>query len=161
MGKGITFDSGGISLKPGLGMGEMKYDMGGAAAVMGMIKALCEARLPLQVVGALACAENMPSGTATRPGDIVTAMNGKTVEILNTDAEGRLVLCDTLVYVQRYQPKVIIDMATLTGACIVALGYVRSGLYSNNEDVIFELEQASESAYDLSLIHISEPTRPY
>ncbi|MBP0644215.1 leucyl aminopeptidase, partial [Mycobacterium tuberculosis] len=123
VGKGITFDSGGISLKPGLGMGEMKYDMGGAAAVMGMIKALCEARLPLQVVGALACAENMPSGTATRPGDIVTAMNGKTVEILNTDAEGRLVLCDTLVYVQRYQPKVIIDMATLTGACIVALGY--------------------------------------
>lgn len=148
VGKGITFDSGGISLKPGLGMGEMKYDMGGAAAVMGIIKALCEARLPLQVVGALACAENMPSGTATRPGDIVTAMNGKTVEILNTDAEGRLVLCDTLVYVQRYQPKVIIDMATLTGACIVALGYVRSGLYGNNEDVIFELEQASESAYD-------------
>ena len=96
VGKGITFDSGGISIKPGLGMGEMKYDMGGAAAVMGMIKALCEARLPLQVVGALACAENMPSGTATRPGDIVTAMNGKTVEILNTDAEGRLVLCDTL-----------------------------------------------------------------
>ena len=148
VGKGITFDSGGISLKPGLGMGEMKYDMGGAAAVLGMIKALCEARLPLQVVGALACAENMPSGRATRPGDIVTAMNGKTVEILNTDAEGRLVLCDTLVYVQRYQPKVIIDMATLTGACIVALGYVRSGLYSNNEDVIFDLEQASESAFD-------------
>ena len=148
VGKGITFDSGGISLKPGLGMGEMKYDMGGAAAVLGMIKALCEARLPLQVVGALACAENMPSGKATRPGDIVTAMNGKTVEILNTDAEGRLVLCDTLVYVQRYQPKVIIDMATLTGACIVALGYVRSGLYSNNEDVIFDLEQASESAFD-------------
>lgn len=148
VGKGITFDSGGISLKPGLGMGEMKYDMGGAAAVLGMVKALCEARLPLQVVGALACAENMPSGKATRPGDIVTAMNGKTVEILNTDAEGRLVLCDTLVYVQRYQPKVIIDMATLTGACIVALGYVRSGLYSNNEDVIFDLEQASESAFD-------------
>lgn len=148
VGKGITFDSGGISLKPGLGMGEMKYDMGGAAAVLGMVKALCEARLPLQVVGAMACAENMPSGKATRPGDIVTAMNGKTVEILNTDAEGRLVLCDTLVYVQRYQPKVIIDMATLTGACIVALGYVRSGLYSNNEDVIFDLEQASELAFD-------------
>ena len=148
VGKGITFDSGGISLKPGLGMGEMKYDMGGAAAVLGMIKALCQARMPLQVVGALACAENMPSGKATRPGDIVTAMNGKTVEILNTDAEGRLVLCDTLVYVQRYQPKVIIDMATLTGACIVALGYVRTGMYSNNEDVIFDLEQASESAFD-------------
>lgn len=148
VGKGITFDTGGISLKPGLGMGEMKFDMGGAAAVLGMVKALCEARLPLQVVGVLACAENMPSGRATRPGDIVTAMNGKTVEILNTDAEGRLVLCDTLVYVQRYQPSVIIDMATLTGAMVVALGNVRTGMFSNDEDVIFELEQASETAYD-------------
>lgn len=148
VGKGITFDTGGISLKPGLGMGEMKFDMGGAAAVLGMVKALCEARLPLQVVGALACAENMPSGRATRPGDIVTAMNGKTVEILNTDAEGRLVLCDTLVYVQRYQPSVIIDMATLTGAMVVALGSVRTGMFSNDEDVIFELEQASEIAHD-------------
>ena len=148
VGKGITFDSGGISLKPGLGMGEMKYDMGGAAAVLGMMQALCEARLPLQVVGALACAENMPSGQATRPGDIVTAMNGTTVEILNTDAEGRLVLCDTLVYVQRYQPQVIIDMATLTGACVVALGHVRTGMYSNNEDVIFDLEQASSASQD-------------
>lgn len=148
VGKGITFDSGGISLKPGLGMGEMKFDMGGAAAVLGMMKALCQANLPLQVVGALACAENMPSGQATRPGDIVTAMNGKTVEILNTDAEGRLVLCDTLVYVQRYKPSVIIDMATLTGAMVVALGNVRTGMFSNNEDVIFELEQASETAHD-------------
>lgn len=148
VGKGITFDTGGISLKPGAGMGEMKFDMGGAAAVLGMMTALCEAALPLQVVGALACAENMPSGRASRPGDIVTAMNGKTVEILNTDAEGRLVLCDTLVYVQRYQPKVIIDMATLTGACVVALGSVRTALYSNDEDVLFELEQASETAHD-------------
>lgn len=148
VGKGVTFDTGGISLKPALGMGEMKFDMGGAAAVFGTIKALCEARLPLQVVGALACAENMPSGKATRPGDIVTAMNGKTVEILNTDAEGRLVLADTLVYVQRYQPKTIIDMATLTGACVVALGHVRSGVYSNHEDVLFDLEQASEQAHD-------------
>lgn len=148
VGKGITFDTGGISLKPGAGMGEMKFDMGGAAAVLGMMKALCQAKLPVQVVGVLACAENMPSGRATRPGDIVTAMNGKTVEILNTDAEGRLVLCDTLVYVQRYKPSVIIDMATLTGACVVALGNVRTGMYSNNEDVIFELEAASEAAHD-------------
>lgn len=148
LGKGITFDTGGISLKPSAGMGEMKFDMGGAAAVLGMVKALCEARLPLQVVGAMACAENMPSGRATRPGDIVTAMNGKTVEILNTDAEGRLVLCDSLVYLQRYQPKVMLDMATLTGAMVVALGSVRTGVFSNDEDVIFDLEQASDSAYD-------------
>lgn len=148
VGKGVTFDTGGISLKPALNMGEMKFDMGGAAAVLGTIKSLCEARLPLQVVGALACAENMPSGRATRPGDIVTAMNGKTVEILNTDAEGRLVLCDTLVYVQQYEPKVIIDMATLTGACIVALGHVRSAVYSKDEDLLFDLQQASEEAHD-------------
>lgn len=148
LGKGITFDTGGISLKPALGMGEMKFDMGGAAAVLGMIQALCEARLPLQVVGALACAENMPSGRSSRPGDIVTAMNGKTVEILNTDAEGRLVLCDSLVYLQRYQPSVMIDMATLTGAMVVALGSIRTGLFSNDEDVIFELEQASQTAHD-------------
>lgn len=126
----------------------MKFDMGGSASVLGAMKALCEARLPLQVVGALACAENMPSGNATRPGDIVTAMNGTTVEILNTDAEGRLVLCDTLTYVQQYDPSVIIDVATLTGACVIALGGVRTGLFSNDEDVIFDLEQASEDAHD-------------
>lgn len=148
VGKGITFDTGGISLKPSLNMGEMKFDMGGAAATLGAMRALCEANLPLHVVGALACAENMPSGKASRPGDIVTAMNGMTVEILNTDAEGRLVLCDTLVYVQRYKPKAIIDMATLTGACVVALGHVRSAVYSNDEDVLFDLEQASEIAHD-------------
>lgn len=148
VGKGVTFDTGGISLKPALNMGEMKFDMGGAAAVLGTMQALCESRLPLQVVGALACAENMPSGRATRPGDIVTAMNGKTVEILNTDAEGRLVLCDTLTYVQQYEPKVIIDLATLTGACIVALGHVRSAVYCKDEDLLFDLEQASEDAHD-------------
>lgn len=148
VGKGVTFDTGGISLKPGLGMGEMKFDMGGAAATLGAMRALCEANLPLHVVGALACVENMPSGKATRPGDIVTAMDGTTVEILNTDAEGRLVLADTLVYVQRYNPKAIIDMATLTGACVVALGSVRSAVYSNDEDVLFDLEQASELAHD-------------
>ncbi len=149
VGKGVTFDSGGISIKPGAAMDEMKFDMGGSAAVLGTIKALCEARLPINVVGALACAENMPSGEATRPGDIVKAMNGKSVEILNTDAEGRLVLADTLCYVQRYQPKAIIDVATLTGACVVALGHVRSAVFSNDEDVLFELENASAQTGDL------------
>ena len=149
VGKGVTFDSGGISIKPGAAMDEMKFDMGGSAAVLGTIKALCEARLPINVVGALACAENMPSGDATRPGDIVKAMNGKSVEILNTDAEGRLVLADTLCYVQRYNPKAIIDVATLTGACVVALGHVRSAVFSNDEDVLFALENASNLSGDL------------
>ena len=149
VGKGVTFDSGGISIKPGAAMDEMKFDMGGSASVLGTIKALCEARLPINVVGALACAENMPSGDATRPGDIVKAMNGKSVEILNTDAEGRLVLADTLCYVQRYKPKAIIDVATLTGACVVALGHVRSAVFSNDEDVLFELENASHLSGDL------------
>ena len=149
VGKGVTFDSGGISIKPGAAMDEMKFDMGGSAAVLGTIKALCEARLPINVVGALACAENMPSGDATRPGDIVKAMNGKSVEILNTDAEGRLVLADTLCYVQRYNPSAIIDVATLTGACVVALGHVRSAVFSNDEDVLFALENASNQSGDL------------
>ncbi|MBP2279615.1 leucyl aminopeptidase [Psychrobacter sp. PL19] len=150
VGKGVTFDSGGISIKPAAAMDEMKFDMGGSAAVLGTMKALCEARLPINVVGALACAENMPSGDATRPGDIVKAMNGKSVEILNTDAEGRLVLADTLCYVQRYyQPKAIIDVATLTGACVVALGHVRSAVFSNDEDVLFALENASTQSGDL------------
>lgn len=148
VGKGVTFDTGGISLKPAASMDEMKFDMGGSASVIGTMKALCEAKLPINVVAALACAENMPSARATRPGDIVTAMNGKTVEILNTDAEGRLVLCDTLTYVQRYQPKVIIDVATLTGACVIALGGVRSAVYSKDEDLLFALENASEQAGD-------------
>ncbi|WP_201597671.1 leucyl aminopeptidase [Psychrobacter vallis] len=149
VGKGVTFDSGGISIKPGAAMDEMKFDMGGSASVLGTIKALCEARLPINVVGALACAENMPSGDATRPGDIVKAMNGMSVEILNTDAEGRLVLADTLCYVQRYNPKAIIDVATLTGACVVALGNVRSAVFSNDEDVLFDLENASNLSGDL------------
>lgn len=149
VGKGVTFDSGGISIKPAANMDEMKFDMGGSAAVLGTVKALCEAKLPINVVAALACAENMPSGDATRPGDIVTAMNGKTVEILNTDAEGRLVLADTLSYIERYQPKVIIDAATLTGAMVVALGHVRTGLFGNDEDVIFDLQNAAEQSGDL------------
>lgn len=150
VGKGITFDTGGISLKPGAGMDEMKFDMGGAAAMLGTTKAACEAGLEIDLVTVLACAENMPSGKATRPGDIVTAMDGTSVEILNTDAEGRLVLCDALCYVQdNYKPRTIIDAATLTGACVIALGSVRSAVYSNDEDTLFALESAGEHTGDL------------
>lgn len=150
VGKGLTFDSGGISIKPSAGMEEMKFDMGGAASILGTMTAIAAADLEIDVVAVLACAENMPSARATRPGDVVTAMNGMSVEVLNTDAEGRLVLCDALCYVQEnYQPKAIIDTATLTGACVIALGSVRSGLYSNDEDLLFALESASEFINDL------------
>lgn len=148
VGKGVTFDTGGISLKPGLGMDEMKFDMCGAASVLGVMRALCEAQLPLHVVGAIACAENMPSGRATRPGDIVSTMSGQTVEILNTDAEGRLVLCDTLTYIARFNPAVVVDIATLTGACVVALGKVLTGLFSPDNELSAELQQAGEQAFD-------------
>lgn len=148
VGKGVTFDTGGISLKPGAGMEEMKFDMCGSAAVMGVMRALCLAKLPINVVGALACAENMPSGGATRPGDIVTAMNGKTVEILNTDAEGRLVLCDTLSYVEKFNPSVVVDMATLTGACVIALGSVRTALFTKDDALANELFNASNYIHD-------------
>ncbi|MCJ8168734.1 leucyl aminopeptidase [Atopomonas sediminilitoris] len=148
VGKGITFDTGGISLKPGAGMDEMKYDMCGAATVLGTFRALVELDLPINVVGLLACAENMPSGHATRPGDIVTSMSGQTVEILNTDAEGRLVLCDTLTYAERFKPRAVIDIATLTGACIVALGSNVSGLMGNHEPLIKQILKAGESADD-------------
>lgn len=148
VGKGITFDSGGISLKPGSGMDEMKYDMSGAGSVLGTFRAVLELRLPINLVGLLACAENMPSGRATRPGDIVTSMSGQTVEILNTDAEGRLVLCDTLTYAERYKPQAVIDIATLTGACIVALGSNTSGLMGNHEPLIRQLLKAGETAAD-------------
>ncbi|MCL1624100.1 leucyl aminopeptidase [Moraxella sp. Tifton1] len=150
VGKGITFDTGGISLKPSAGMDEMKFDMGGAAAMLGTTKAICEAGIEIDLVTVIAAAENMPSGKATRPGDIVTAMDGTSVEILNTDAEGRLVLCDALCYVQdNYQPRTIIDAATLTGACVIALGSVRSAVYSNDEDTLFALETAGEYTNDL------------
>lgn len=148
VGKGVTFDTGGISLKPGLGMDEMKFDMCGAASVLGTMRALCEAKLPIHVVGAVAAAENMPSDQATRPGDIVTTMSGQTVEILNTDAEGRLVLCDTLTYIKRFNPAVVIDIATLTGACVVALGKVLSGLFSPDDALAQELTQAGEQSFD-------------
>ena len=148
VGKGVTFDTGGISLKPGLGMDEMKYDMCGAASVFGTLRAVLELQLPINLVCLLACAENMPSGGATRPGDIVTSMSGQTVEILNTDAEGRLVLCDTLTYAERFKPQAVIDIATLTGACIVALGSHASGLMGNNEELVQQLLKAGKSADD-------------
>lgn len=148
VGKGVTFDSGGISLKPGASMDEMKYDMCGAATVLGVFEALLQLKLPINVIGVLTCAENMPSGGATRPGDIITTMSGQTVEILNTDAEGRLVLCDALTYVKRFEPQAVINIATLTGACLVALGSQTSGLMGNNDDLINALLAASKTASD-------------
>jgi leucyl aminopeptidase len=141
-GKAITFDSGGISLKPGLRMGRMKYDMCGGAAVIGTLSALCELQLPVRVHGLVAATENMPGGGATKPGDVVRALNGITIEILNTDAEGRLVLADALSYAQRLRPRVVVDLATLTGAVVVALGKHAAGLFSNNDHLASELEAA-------------------
>ena len=148
VGKGITFDTGGISIKPSSGMDEMKYDMSGAGSVLGTLQAISELRLPINVVGLIAAAENMPSGTATRPGDVVTSMSGITVEILNTDAEGRLVLCDALTYAEKFKPAAVIDLATLTGACVVALGKVASGLFSNNQLLAEEIAFAGSNSLD-------------
>ncbi len=148
VGKGITFDTGGISLKPGDSMDEMKYDMCGAASVFGAINAVCEMALPINVVGIVAAAENMPSGHASKPGDIVTTMSGQTVEILNTDAEGRLVLCDALTYAGRFNPASVVDIATLTGACIIALGHQASGLMSNDDHLAQQLLEAGVQAGD-------------
>ncbi|TYG33915.1 leucyl aminopeptidase [Lonepinella koalarum] len=148
VGKGLTFDAGGISLKPAAEMDEMKYDMCGAASVYGVMNALVELQLPLNVIGVLAGCENLPDGNAYRPGDILTTMNGLTVEVLNTDAEGRLVLCDTLTYVERFDPECVIDIATLTGACMVALGQHNSGLVSTDDDLSAQLLQASLQSQD-------------
>lgn len=148
VGKGLTFDAGGISLKPADSMDEMKYDMCGAAAVYGVMNALAELQLPLNVIGVLAGCENLPDGNAYRPGDILNTMNGLTVEVLNTDAEGRLVLCDTLTYVERFEPALVIDVATLTGACVVALGQHNSGLISTDDELALALEQASQQSAD-------------
>lgn len=148
VGKGLTFDSGGISIKPADGMDEMKYDMCGAATVYGVMRVVAELQLPINVIGVLAGCENMPGGKAYRPGDILTTMSGQTVEVLNTDAEGRLVLCDTLTYVERFEPELVIDIATLTGACMVALGHHYSGLMSNHNPLAHELMNASEQAGD-------------
>ena len=149
VGKGITFDTGGISLKPGAGMWDMKFDMGGAGAVVGAMKALAGRKAKANIVGAIALAENMPSDRATRPGDVVSSMSGKTVEILNTDAEGRLVLVDTLTYVQKkHKPKQVIDLATLTGAVIIALGHEFAGAFSNDDMLPKELMCAGEAVGD-------------
>ncbi|WP_193166272.1 leucyl aminopeptidase [Microbulbifer hainanensis] len=148
VGKGITFDSGGISIKPGMAMDEMKFDMCGAASVFGVMNALLELQPAINVVGLVAAAENMPSGCASKPGDVVTSMSGKTIEILNTDAEGRLVLCDTLTYAAKYKPKAVIDIATLTGACVIALGNHATGLYANQQDLADKLLAAGERTGD-------------
>jgi leucyl aminopeptidase len=148
VGKGITFDTGGISLKPSAEMDEMKYDMSGAGSVLGTIKAVAEMRLAINVVGIIPTCENMPGGNATKPGDIVTSMSGQTIEILNTDAEGRLILCDALTYAERFDPAAVVDIATLTGACVIALGHVATGLYANDDQLADELLSAGKVAWD-------------
>jgi len=148
VGKGITFDTGGISLKPGGEMDEMKFDMSGAGSVLGTIRALAGMRAPVNAIGVIPTCENMPDGNATRPGDVVTTLSGQTVEILNTDAEGRLILCDALTYAERLEPEVVIDIATLTGACVVALGHVATGLFSNDQRLADELRGSGDEAWD-------------
>ncbi len=148
VGKGITFDTGGISLKPGSEMDEMKYDMCGAASVLGTFKAIAAMDLPLNVIGVIPTCENMPDGRAVRPGDVLTSMSGLTIEVLNTDAEGRLILCDALTYAERFEPSAVVDIATLTGACVIALGHHATGLFSNNDALAQELLQAGETALD-------------
>ncbi len=148
VGKGITFDTGGISLKPGAGMHEMKYDMGGAAGVLGTFEAICQAKLPINVICVVPAVENMPGSNAYRPGDIVTSMSGQTIEVLNTDAEGRMILCDALTWVQQFDPQVIIDTATLTGACVIALGKHASGLMTHQDDLANELVAAGIESHD-------------
>ena len=148
VGKGITFDTGGISLKPGGDMDEMKYDMCGAASVMGTFKAIGEMDLALNVVGVIPACENMPDAGAIKPGDILTSMAGLTIEVLNTDAEGRLILCDALTYAERFEPSAVVDIATLTGACVIALGHHPSGLFSNKDALAKELLEAGEAAHD-------------
>jgi leucyl aminopeptidase len=148
VGKGVTFDTGGISLKPAAEMDEMKYDMSGAAGVLGALLAVARMKLPISLTVIVPATENMPGGNATRPGDIVTSLSGQTIEILNTDAEGRLILCDALTYAERLQPDTVIDVATLTGACVVALGGVASGLFANKDGLARDLLQAGEEAHD-------------
>ncbi len=149
VGKGITFDTGGISIKPATEMDEMKFDMCGAASVLGTFRALAELKPAINVVGLIPACENMPDGRAIKPGDVVTSMSGQTIEILNTDAEGRLVLCDALTYAERFKPQAVVDIATLTGACMVALGGVRSGLFSSDDALARALSEAGESSLDL------------
>ena len=148
VGKGITFDSGGISIKPSQDMDEMKFDMGGAASVLGAFRALGDLRPALNVIGLIPSCENMPDGRSVKPGDIVTSMSGQTIEILNTDAEGRLILCDALTYAERFNPSAVIDIATLTGACVVALGAVRSGMFASDDALAQGLLAAGDAALD-------------
>jgi leucyl aminopeptidase len=148
VGKGITFDTGGISLKPAPEMDEMKYDMSGAASVLGTMRALAGMRAPVNVIGVVPACENMPGGAASRPGDIVTSLSGQTVEILNTDAEGRLILCDALTYCERFAPQAVVDIATLTGACVIALGHVATGLFANDQRLADEIRAAGDDAWD-------------
>jgi leucyl aminopeptidase len=150
VGKGVTFDTGGISIKPAAGMEDMKWDMGGAGAVAGAMKALATRKANANVIGVCGLVENMPSGNAQRPGDVVTTMSGQTVEVINTDAEGRLVLCDALTWVQRkYKPKTIVDLATLTGAMIISLGHEFGGLFSNDDSLADQLLKAATTSGDL------------
>lgn len=148
IGKGITFDTGGISIKPAAEMDEMKFDMCGAASVLGVFRALGELKPKVNVIGLIPACENMPGGKAVKPGDVVTSMSGQTIEILNTDAEGRLVLCDALTYAGRFKPRSVVDIATLTGACVIALGGVRSGLFSNSDELADALVAAGEASLD-------------
>lgn len=148
VGKGITFDSGGISLKPGEAMDEMKYDMCGAASVLGAFRAAVEMKLPINLVAIVPACENMPAGNALKPGDIITSLSGQTIEVLNTDAEGRLILCDALTFAERFNPATVIDVATLTGACVIALGHIATGLYSNQDSLARELLAAGEEVAD-------------
>lgn len=148
VGKGITFDTGGISLKPGAGMDEMKFDMGGAASVLGTFQSLALLKPKLNVIGLIPTCENMPSGTATKPGDVVKSMSGQTIEVLNTDAEGRLILCDALTYAERFKPAAVVDIATLTGACVIALGNIHSGLFSADDELAQALLSAGQSSLD-------------
>ena len=148
VGKGITFDTGGISLKPAAEMDEMKFDMCGAASVLGTLRAVAEMKLPINVVGVIPACENMPGSRATRPGDVVTSMSGQTIEILNTDAEGRLILCDALTYVERFKPQAVVDVATLTGACVIALGHHNTGLFARGDDLAGELLAAGREMND-------------
>jgi leucyl aminopeptidase len=149
-GKGVTFDTGGISIKPAAKMDEMKFDMCGAAGVLGAMAALGELRTPINVVALVPACENMPSGTATRPGDIVKSLSGQTIEIINTDAEGRLILCDAITYAKRFKPRCLIDVATLTGACVVALGHTYTGLFSNDDALAKSLLEAGDRSLDLA-----------
>lgn len=148
VGKGITFDTGGISLKPGPGMDEMKFDMCGAASVLGTFEALSQLKPAINVVGLIPTCENMPDGSALKPGDVITSMSGQTIEVLNTDAEGRLILCDALTYATRFKPRAVIDIATLTGACVISLGHVRSGLFSPSDELANALFAAGEASLD-------------